>query len=293
MRKRWGKRGDEEIYYAIYAVIMTAIVVVSLFSFKDRFERAQVLDELFLSRDLALALDALFASPGAVQLAYDRAGLNAFSQLDYRFDGGRVAIGRSEQYPYARDLRFAPYRTVARDKPPGDLGAISKPAELFLSNSGWEVSILPQQPARQQALFRYPLVDGSQTQDIVVAFTDPLSVGEDSILRMFAGAPPVLAGLPDADMLIIVQFTEAKQVEALIPPATAARSRKLASLLVNRIIGSEDVPAAIRLSDDPRLARAREAAVLVRLPVTALAAPVRDGGSAAAVFEEYHSGGSP
>jgi hypothetical protein len=256
MKKRFAKRGEHEIYFFIFMIIMSGIVVLTFVNFKTNVENAELLDQLFLSRDLSMTITSVLAAPGDVQYIYNGVGIEKFGDLEYFFDNNLVSVDKTERYVYATDSNFV-----------NDLPAIPiiQPSQFIFANEGWLFSI--KKVGEQKQRWRYPKV---QSGPVNVVVLDDLTVGKreagDSVLTLFARNLQHKKA-QEYDVYIGVEFVEGKKLEVFIPPTNAAKSRKFASLIIDEIAAQKDVEhVAIHLSESEKLVEAKEAAVLIQMP---------------------------
>lgn len=281
MKKGLGKRGDYELYFFIFMLIMTGIVVLALFQFQQRAADSEALDQLFISRDVALLLDALFAAPGNVVYTYDTDKLEQFS---YSFDKRFVDLGAPGRYGFAGDKAFT-------FNPP----SLQAPSKIYFSNDDYEFRIsdsgLPPRP-----LYKYPHVGtavavwDNGVKNIVVESNAQTPEQREKV-ELFKGNIPSARGV-SVDIFIFVEFVQGEQVEMGISAKdadVAARSRKLASLLANDIITRKNIPVIIYPKKQEKIDEARDAGLFIRMPISAVPPHDPEGALKKALIAYYSS----
>ena len=262
MKGRLGRRADYELYFFIFMLIMVGVVVLTLFNFQKRVAEADLLDQLFLERDLAMLLDVAFAAPGNLWVGYG-VGMEKlnFNKFTYRFADNKVAVGTPSTYFYASDQNFD-FSTPLE---------IRQPVRLQLKNDDYKFEIGTNLKSDLR-LFKYPIVGTiDSAEKAVVIESNAVREAEENTVKHLAGSFEIKKVLPEYDVYIFVELIPEKKLEALIPGSNALKSRKLASLLLNNIITKKSVKdSAIHLIDDDRLTKAltkaEDAALILRLP---------------------------
>ncbi len=124
------KKGVETQYFRMFEIIMVAIVVLGILLFAKGVTESTDLEKEYLSRDLALVLDTIYASPGDVSYTYY---LNK-NKLDVAIQDGQVKVSenglRPATYQYAGDSEV---KTQNFDMP--------KPQEITITKRGKEIKI--------------------------------------------------------------------------------------------------------------------------------------------------------
>ena len=100
------KKGMETQYFRMFEIIMAAIVVLGILLFAKGVTEGTDLEKEYLSRDIALLLDTIYASPGDVSYTYylDK------NKLDIQIAKGQVIVSENGLRPatqaYAEDAEF-------------------------------------------------------------------------------------------------------------------------------------------------------------------------------------------
>ncbi len=81
-----GKRGQEELSFWAFSLVMAAVVILSLAFLIKEWGNRELFEKEYVTRDLALVLDALQMSPGDVELSFK----NKFAT---DFSSGKVSVG--------------------------------------------------------------------------------------------------------------------------------------------------------------------------------------------------------
>ena len=141
-----GKRGifgskkadiNSELYFIAFEVFLAIIVMYALFSYIDRNTGtdSSIFEKSYLSRDLALLTNTIYAAPGNVFYIY-KADKLRLPRFDIGFSNQEVTISETGKdrlpfyYPYANDLFFS--------NP--SLG-LTKPSKIEFIKSGNDVKI--------------------------------------------------------------------------------------------------------------------------------------------------------
>ena len=81
-----GKRGQEELSFWAFALVMAAVVILSLAFLIKEWGNRELFEKEYTTRDLALVLEAMQMSPGDAELNFK----NKFAT---DFSSGRVSVG--------------------------------------------------------------------------------------------------------------------------------------------------------------------------------------------------------
>ena len=254
MKKRLGRRADYELYFFMFMLIMVGVVVLALFGFQKRVAEAELLDQLYLSRDLAMVLDVFPAAPGNVFFIYG----NPFQRFNFTFedDKNRPAVNVKSVYPYAVDKNFR----FSRKK------VIKQPTRLQFKNSVYFIDV-GTDLSPDIRLFKYPKIKIGDKLTAAYEYKGEVPPGVTSVFNSFVQGVEKAKTTPEHNVYLLIKFIDEEKVEVFIPASNAARSRKLASVLLNVLLEkNKDLQnAAIHLSDDKQLTDVTEAAVLIQL----------------------------
>lgn len=113
--------------FVMFEILLVVIISVSLYKQYARIENQGIYESKFISRDLALILDAVYGADGNLMYEYDPSSLSKF---DYRFDNNKVLVDE-DSYPYGSDWAMSSSFPVLR-----------RPSDIYIYKEGKSLEIL-------------------------------------------------------------------------------------------------------------------------------------------------------
>jgi len=105
MAKRFGKKGDiHSILWIIMEICLVAVIFLAFAAKLSDFKNNLLFDKIYVSKDLALMTDAVYASPGELSYVYS----GRIKNYSVSFDGGVVSVFKEQladpqKFPYVTD----------------------------------------------------------------------------------------------------------------------------------------------------------------------------------------------
>jgi len=95
-RQTLGKKGAEhELYYIIMELLIVVLIAVLMFGFVKNLGTNTFFEKLYMSRDLALVVNTIYAAPGDVQYTYSNDKVNMI-KFYFRFNLQKATIDEKE-----------------------------------------------------------------------------------------------------------------------------------------------------------------------------------------------------
>ena len=107
--------------FVMFEIVLVVIISASLYMQYANIENKGIYETKFISRDLALVLDAAYGADGNLGYIYNPDSLSKFK---YSFDGNEVTVD-AESYPYGSDWSIL-----------SSFRSFSKPSRLFIYKEG-------------------------------------------------------------------------------------------------------------------------------------------------------------
>ena len=196
----------------------------------------EILNRLYLSRDIALSSNAVLSAPG--NLEYNYLAPQGLDEFEYKFKTSEVEVKKEKglaTYPIINNLAY-------------ETRALSIKDDFYFYLNGFTLET-QNNPKIVTSELKYPYANTSeQIRDIAVSFYshNPLA---NSIANILKVTEKDLGAITSADVLIIAEIdpTTSKTVKIEIPndPKSVGKSRKLASLIMDKIIDKENVSKVI------------------------------------------------
>jgi len=230
LKKRLGKKGDWEIWLIILQPVIIMVFLAAFGLWIYNLSQANVLEQMYYSKDVPLSVNAVYAAPADYHFTYAGGSVGDFN---YMF-GTQIIQVSGEKYYYADDLFY-------RDLFPG-LTASFKPAGnyLELDSNGLGLSASKSIKFNKKLKYGYLNTKNNSWTDKIIALK-----GEDYQIIQFwinDGLPYKSAeAVADSDVHLEFKMVEGRDLVAYIDFETAEKSRKLASIIMNRIIGRNEV----------------------------------------------------
>ena len=256
------KKAQHELYFIIFQVILITTVAFTLFSFVSNVSEDTFIEKQFLSRDLALLLNTINTAPGNIHYIYSLE--DATPSFDFILVNQKVTIQEliketqtSTEFPYAENLLFQ----LSSSK-------IEKGVQkIEFENSDYELKI-DKKTTKKLNKLKYPYIDTkANIQDKKIAFLSgilknpsneeeyeegnsflsPIIPSIQSKERIVSTDESIKLMSPniyidqEVDLIIAINNNEPKEFKIYIPsnPDVIKQSRKLASLIANKLIENE------------------------------------------------------
>lgn len=230
LKKRLGKKGDWEIWLIILQPVIIMVFLAAFGLWIYNLSQANALEQLYYSKDVPLSVNAVYAAPANYHFTYAGGSVGDFN---YMFGNQIMQVGLEgggDKYYYADDLFY-------RDLFPG-LATSFKPRgnRLELDSNGFGLSASELIKFNKKLKSGYLNTKNNSWTDKIIALK-----GEDSQIIQFW----IKDGLPykgaeavaNSDIYLEFKMLEGKNLTAYIDFKTAEKSRKLASIIINRIVG--------------------------------------------------------
>ena len=109
-----GKKADvtHELYFVTAQVSIAMFILWVLLSYVDSIKEDTLFEKIYLSKDIALIADMIYAAPGSVLYEYsnEKADLSKYS---FNFESQKLSVQEikegeelSIEHPYAQDLNY-------------------------------------------------------------------------------------------------------------------------------------------------------------------------------------------
>jgi len=141
--------------FVMFEIVLVVIISASLYMQYANIENKGIYETKFISRDLALILDAVYGADGNLQYIYNPDSLSKFK---YSFDGNEVTVD-AESYPYGSDWSIL-----------SSFRSFSKPSRLFIYKEG---DLLEISDAQRTINPNYVLCDDTVLPRITSVTVDP------------------------------------------------------------------------------------------------------------------------
>lgn len=236
----------------IFEILLVVIVVATLYARVSKFQEKNVIEQKFLSRDVALLLDIVPTLPGNLAYQYTSKTLDKFS---FDFSNGMLKVD-DEKYYYAKDT------TLSYD----ELRTIEKKPKIYFYKSGKRIGV-----KEDLQLFNpFELVCRPEKEPLGKIIVD--IVGKEQFLENIAlflrqriGAETVSSPekideeVKKADTVVLISKAEHSAIKIFVSQQSNKRkeSERLACLIANElssklkesITGAAVVPIDLTLYD--------------------------------------------
>ncbi|MFC1801152.1 hypothetical protein ACFLZB_01715 [Nanoarchaeota archaeon] len=260
------KRGQLALGYLIISVLLIGVALIFFVTYAKNIKEDTLLEKTYFSRDVALVTNAVYASPGNLFVNYSSLAIYAdFSVLpnkasaellNFEFGNQKVIVVEDDgkqkiSYPYADDF-FS-----------GNLsGYFEKPSDLFFVSDGPNTMLVEKKT--ELGKWKYPQIETKdeiwRTRNFMIG-----PEGNDLANYFLNQGLPFKSYYSEPDIYLWIEEGESNEVTATISYQTAAKSRKLATLIINKVL--ENKPNAytwINVTDSSQL-KAKEAGVVLRI----------------------------
>lgn len=252
------KRGQVWLLYLFLSILLIGATLVFLMLYVNDIKGGTILEERYFSRDLALTVNAIYASPGSLFFNYRPLSIRTDlvgdenDYLDFFFMEHQIGSG-GETYPYAADLFF------------NDLtGRFGSAEQLGFTNDNFEMEV-DFKTNEMGKKWKYPQV---KTEDELWTGRKTIAIGpegNDLAEHLYSGKAFVTLKA-QAEPDIYLRIEGGTETKAVIAYKTAARSRKLAALILNKILeNNPETETLIEVSGSQELASAKEAGIILFL----------------------------
>jgi hypothetical protein len=235
------KKAQEGILFFMFQLILIVAAGSLLMYYVVSVSSNEILNRLYLSRDIALSSNAVLSAPG--NLEYNYLTPKGLAGFEYDIKKSEVEVKKEKglaTYPIINNLAYETHSWSIKD-------------EFYFYLNGFTLEA-QNNPKSITPKLKYPYADTSESMmDVAVSFYDHNLLAKSIAVDLKTNEKD-LRSITSADVLIIAEIdpTTSKTVKIEIPndPKFAGKSRKLASLIIDRIIGQENVSKVIIIPAD-------------------------------------------